>query len=295
MSVRPVVRRACRQGAAIAMMAAALVAAPAGATSRSDAQAAAAWAEGQRLQRGEGVAPDPQRALARFEDASRLGSADAAYALSRHYRGLTGLANDPQRAREQLQRAAERQHLQAQVELAFLHLNGMPPVPRDLDAAYRWFSVAARRGSVAAACQLGDFHQQGWGGATRSATLAVGWWRRTADRADACAAHSQFALYRAYLTGGGVPRHGARAMAWLEKAAESGDVRAQRALGRAYERGEGVPRDAGLARHWLRKSREGVAPHDDHEHDLPSFAGPLLFQKLAPFQPNRPPEGGNRP
>ncbi|WP_196933642.1 tetratricopeptide repeat protein, partial [Pseudacidovorax intermedius] len=199
MSVRPVVamRRACRQGATLVLMVAALVAAPAGATARSDAE--------------------------------------AAYALSRHYRGLTGLANDPQRAREELERAAQRQHLRAQVELAFLYLNGMPPVQRDLDAAYRWFLVAARRGSVAAACQLGDFHQQGWGGARQSATLAVGWWQRTAGSAEACAAHSQFALYRAYLKGEGVPRNGARAMAWLEKAAESGDVRAQRALGRAYE------------------------------------------------------------
>ncbi|SIQ60760.1 tetratricopeptide repeat protein [Pseudacidovorax sp. RU35E] len=214
-------------------------------------------------------------------------AAEAAYERSRHYRGLSGEVVDPLRARDELLRAASAQHLAAQVDLGFLYLNGMGPVGKDLDAAFRWLSLAARRGAPAAACVLGDFFRQGLGGAPRDPAQAVRWDRRMAGSNEACAPRAQFELYRAYWTGEGVARHVPTAMRWLKMSAEAGNPRAQRALGRAYDRGEGVSRDDGLARLWLRKSREGIAPHDDHDHDLPSLAGPRLFEKLAPFYPGR--------
>lgn len=213
----------------------------------------------------------------------------AAYAQARHYSGVTGQAVDLALASTHLRQAAEQGHRQAQVELGYLYYNGNAQTPKDLTAALRWFRTAADGGAVAAQCVLGDFHQNGWGGLEPDGAEAVRWYRRTAQADAPCATNSQYALYRAYATGQGVRKDMKVAIDWLQQAAEAGNPRAQRALGRAYDRGEGVTRDPGLARVWLRKSREGVAPHDDHEHDLPSFAGPVLFQKLAPFSP--PPKG----
>lgn len=213
------------------------------------------------------------------------GRGAAAYAQARHYSGVTGQSVDLAQAKVHLRRAADLGHVQAQVELAYLYFNGDADTPKDLTGALRWFRTAASGGAPAAQCVLGDFHQNGWGGLKPDHAEALRWYRHGAQTAAPCASNAQFALYRAYATGQGVRQDTTAAVAWLQQAAEAGNPRAQRALGRAYDRGEGVARDPALARVWLRKSREGVAPHDDHEHDLPSFAGPLLFQKLAPFSP----------
>lgn len=217
------------------------------------------------------------------EQADAQGQAAAAYALARHYSGLTGEAVDTEKAATYLRQAAEAGHVPAQVDLAYMHLNGWHRVPKDLAAAHRWFKAAAQGGSPQALCALGDFHYHGWGGVRQDARQAVRLYRQTASGDAACAANSQYALFRAYAAGNGVPKDMKHAIGWLQQAAEAGHPRAQRALGRAYDRGEGVTRDPALARLWLRKSREGVAPHDDHDHDLPSLAGPALFKKLAPF------------
>lgn len=213
------------------------------------------------------------------------GPGQALYAQARHYAGLTGQVVDLAQAHAYLRQAAERGHLQAQVDLAYLYMDGNAQVPKDPAAAFHWFHQAATRGAVPAQCMLGDFYLNGWGGARKDPAEAVRWYRRSAAASDPCASRAQYALYRAHADGTGAPRNMKLAIDWLQQAADAGNPRAQRALGRAYDRGEGVPRDPALARVWLRKSREGVAPHDDHEHDMPSFAGPLLFKKLAPFSP----------
>ena len=211
--------------------------------------------------------------------------AQALYAQARHYAGVTGQVVDLAQAHAYLRQAAERGHVQAQVDLGYLYLDGNAQVPKDPAAAFHWFRTAAGQGAVPAQCMLGDFYANGWGGARKDAGEALRWYRRSAATDAPCASRAQYALYRAYADGAGVRRDMPAAIAWLQQAAEAGNPRAQRALGRAYDRGEGVARDPALARVWLRKSREGVAPHDDHEHDMPSFAGPLLFKKLAPFSP----------
>nr|WP_145549156.1 tetratricopeptide repeat protein [Variovorax boronicumulans] len=217
--------------------------------------------------------------------AAQAKDAQALYAQARHYAGLTGQVVDLARAHAHLRQAAELGHLPAQVDLAYLYMDGNAQVPKDPAAAFHWFHQAAIRGAAPAQCMLGDFYLNGWGGARKDAAEAVRWYRRGAAASDPCASRAQYALYRAHAEGAGVRRDMRAALDWLQQAAEAGNPRAQRALGRAYDRGEGVARDPALARVWLRKSREGVAPHDDHEHDMPSFAGPLLFKKLAPFSP----------
>ncbi|MDP9962902.1 TPR repeat protein [Variovorax paradoxus] len=241
-----------------------------------------------KYQSGEGVMMDRERALRLYTQAAQAGSAPAAYALARHYSGLTGQAVNLGRAHQYLRQAAQAGFAPAQTDLAFVYLNGNAEVAQDMVASLRWFRAAAKSGNVRAWCQLGDFYKHGWGGIKPDAAAAVRLYRATANADDPCASKSQYELYLAHLRGEGARADGKAAIDWLRRAADAGNPRAQRALGRAYERGEGVSRDPALARVWLRKSREGVAPHDDHEHDLPSFGGPGLFKRLAPFSPQAP-------
>lgn len=194
-------------------------------------------------------------------------SASAQYALAQHYGGATGEALDLRQAFGYLRQAAAQGHGPAQSDLGFLYFNGNGQVPKDLAQSFLWFGKAARQGVVVAQCMLGDFYQGGWGGARQDFAQAVQWYRRTATTQDRCAPKSQFALYTSYASGQGVRKDPQAALTWLQRAAAAGHPRAQYTLGRAYQQGQGVPRDAELAREWLRKSREGVAPHEDDEHD----------------------------
>lgn len=268
--------------AGAALLLAALLCAPA------DAQPQATFEEAQRHDTGQGVPLDRAKARQLYAAAARQGSAPAAYALARHHSGLTGETVDLAQAHRYTKQAAEAGHVPAQVDLGFLYMQGNAEVPKDLAAALRWFRSAAGQGAVRAQCMLGDFHANGWGGARQDHAEAVRWYARSATQPDACASRAQLALYTHYRSGLGVRKDLQAAMAWLQQSAEAGNPSAQRALGKAYQQGDGVAQDEGLARVWLRKSRQGVAPHDDHGHDMPSFAGPELFKKLAPFSQRAP-------
>jgi TPR repeat protein len=216
-----------------------------------------------------------------YTAAAAQGSAESAYALARHYQGVTGGAIDLERAHNSLRQAAQFGHRQAQLDLAFLYHNGNHHVAKNLDAALEWFRKAAANGAVVAQCMLGDFHRDGLGGARQDGAEALRWYRLAAETHDPCAPKAMFALYEGHLSGRGAPQDLGLATKWLRQAAEAGHRQAQATLGRAYRTGQGVEADPDLERHWLRKSREGQSTHDDPFHDLPSFAGPRLQQKLG--------------
>lgn len=190
---------------------------------------------------------------------------DADYERARYYKGATGQALDLGRYETYLEKSARGGNVTAQAELGFLYFNGNSRTPKNLPSSFRWFDEAARRGSVVAQCMLGDFYRDGLGGVARDPAHAVRLYRHTATRDDRCAPKSQYELYVSYDAGNGVARDRKAAMAWLKRAAESGNPVAQLTLGKHYRDGYGVPRDAELARKWMKKSREGVAPHDDEE------------------------------
>lgn len=191
--------------------------------------------------------------------------AAAEYALALAYRGLDGQRVDPALAVVHLQRAAEMGHLAAQLDLAFVYLNGSHARARDPAQAFRWFALAADRGAARAVCMMGDFYRHGWGGVPIDPAQAVRWSSHAARSDDRCAAKAQFDLYGALESGVGAARDLASATYWLKRAAEGRHPKAQFTLGRNYTRGHGVEKDADLAAYWLRKSREGVSPHDDHD------------------------------
>jgi TPR repeat protein len=191
---------------------------------------------------------------------------DSDYQQSKRFNGSAGNTLDLARSRQHLLRAAQRGHGQAQVELGFIYFNGTG-TPRDLAAAYQWFDAAARNDIGLAQCMLGDFHRDGLGGAPQDRAAALRWYRKTADSSARCASKSQYELYVSYAGGLGVKKDLRQAVRWLQRSAEAGNPQAQRALAQVYQRGQGVAADPVLARQWLLRSREGVAPHEDHEHD----------------------------
>ncbi|MCG2591883.1 sel1 repeat family protein [Ramlibacter sp. XY19] len=189
------------------------------------------------------------------------------YERARYFSGQTGERLDLRQAHVHLRNAARQGHVPAQVDLAFVYFNGNEQVARDLSQSFHWFRQGAAGGSVTAQCMLGDFYKSGLGGASKDAREAVKWYRLTAAKDDRCASKSQYELYAAYESGQGVTKDLETATAWLKKAADAGNPRAQATLGRAFRKGYGVPQSDELARQWLRKSREGVAPHDDEEEE----------------------------
>ena len=58
-----------------------------------------------------------------------------------------------------------------------------------------------------------------------------------------------------YEEGLGVEKNDGEAFGWYLKAAEQGDVEAQRKLASMYEDGLGVEKDSAMALFWLQKSR----------------------------------------
>ena len=201
------------------------------------------------------------------------------YAQARIYSGLTGAKLDRGKAFTHTRKAAEAGHVPAQVDLAFLYFNGNEVVMKDRVAARHWFKAAAEAGSVPAQCMLGDFHRDGVGGARQDPREAFKWYLRSAGQPDRCAPKAQYELYASYASGRGVEKDMAKAMSWLRRSADAGNPQAQRTLGRAYAQGQGVERDERLASLWFRKSREGVAPHDDHDHSTPKCP-PWLHEAL---------------
>jgi len=237
----------------------------------------------QRYQTGQGIPMDRIVALQHYELAAKQGSGDASYMLARHYSGVTGERMDLALAFDHMKNAAQRGHALAQTELAFVYYNGNDQVAKDLPQAFQWFKKAAANKSVRAQCMLGDFYKNGMGGAPQDYAQAFKWYKATATTESRCAPKSQLEMYAAYEAGHGVKKDLSTATEWLIRSAESGHPRAQYTLGNAYQRGYGVEKDVDLARTWIRKSREGVSYHDDHDHNQPSFAGPELAKRFAPF------------
>jgi hypothetical protein len=158
--------------------------------------------------------------------------------------------DDAERDAKQLARVyrklAERENKTwAAWELARLY-DTSEAMPRDLDAAIRWYTVAAEAGEIRAVRRLTRGFLQGYDGFPVDAAAGERWGRRGVAAGDV---PSTAYLGRALLTGAPVPRDAARAEALLETAAAAGHGAAMTDLGRAYLAGEVLEQDVdrGLA------------------------------------------------
>lgn len=224
---------------------------------------------------GRGVAPDPFAARAYALRAAAAGDRDGQALAGYLLASGTGGPPDMRQAEIYYRPAAEAGHVEAALGLGTLiaggHLGAADPL-----AAKPWFAIAANAGNATAEASLGTILEgegkrdeavawyekaaaKGHTGAMRrlgAALLATGdagnivkgetWLRTAAARGDRDAfirlaehvdAHDPF-----------------EASEWWQKAAEAGDVRAQRVLASRLREGKGAPVDLDKARGWLIKA-----------------------------------------
>ena len=177
--------------------------------------------------------------------------AEAQYKLGVKYAKGRGVPRDDEAAVKWFRLAAEQGYAAAQTYLGWMYEKGRG-VPRDAEAAVKWYRLAAEQGYAAAQTYLGWMYENGRG-VPRDDEAAVKWYRLAAEQGYARAQTNLGWMYR---NGRGVMRDDEAAVKWYRLAAEQGHARAQNNLGVMYREGEGVPQDDEAAVKWYRLAAE---------------------------------------
>jgi len=172
--------------------------------------------------------------------------ADTYYRRGLAAAGGNGVPQDYAAAARDYLKAAEKGHMAAQYNLAWLYENGLG-VKRDYKQAAAWYRKAADQGDPESQNNLGLLYASGQG-VPRSDTEAVRWYLLAAAQGDVEGTNN---LGTMYLQGRGVERNPARAFELCRKAAESGYAAAENNLGLMYATGQGVGKDYVWAYAWL--------------------------------------------
>ena len=186
--------------------------------------------------------PDPARAAALLEQATKHGNPKADYHFALHLLEGSGIAENRVTAETHLRKAALAGYRSAMVALARLHAGGFE--------AAQWWRAAANAGDPEAQFAVGLTYARGDGGPKRL-DIAAGWFEKAAEQGYAAA---QFNVGIFHLSGSGVERDPALAADWFRRAAEQGMVPAQIRLARLHFTGEGVPQDYCKAAEWLTRA-----------------------------------------
>ena len=254
---------------------------------------AEAWLGAVLIDRG--ARAEGLRLIRRAADA---GSAEGEHRLGLIYaNGEAGLERDETRAAQLFEKAAEKGHRRAQLNIGTLYWRGQG-VPRDLIQARAWLEKAAADGNVHAIYALGRAMSESAPPASSDPTRAADLFRQAAERGHMFAAlrygmalsdgtgvkKDQAAAQRWFVTAqqNGVPEAAlamgdmlARAPAtrdkaadekmlktaisWYAMAASSGVPSGQFKLANAYLAGSGVARDPGQAQFWYgRAAQQGL-------------------------------------
>ena len=162
---------------------------------------------------------------------------------------------DPEPDIAELQRLALQGDISAQYRLGNAYRDGKG-VAQDKEKAAEWYRKAAEGGSAEADVALGDFYCSGF-----TAAKPVHWDKAAAvwkEQAEKGSIDAQLKIGNTcYRNGFGVPRDGAKAIYWLEKAAAQNHANspiAMWALGRMYSGDRDIPRDDAKAFYWTEKS-----------------------------------------
>ena len=227
---------------------------------------------------GRGVPPDPDKATALLKSAADAGQVSAMLALGEGYYEGGALPQNPDLAKHWLQEADAAGSDDARLMLGRGLLSGELPgsaveglrivasfaqsgdtlammdlgramrdgktVPRDREAAQRWFENAMRAGHPEAKPELAAML---YGEGSQPLSLA-----QLEKAAELGHAGAMSRLGRAYLLGEGATSDPTRGSMWLERAANAGSASAAQTLGAAYLHGaHGLNRDPAQAAHLL--------------------------------------------
>ena len=207
---------------------------------------------------GQGVEKDPAAAARWYGRAAEAGHAPAKLGLGMiRLHGLDGVTDAPMACRL-VAEAAEEKLPTALYVLGTLYEAAVPPLPFDEARAFILYREAAEKGVRNACARYGLALLKGWGCAA-SPVEGERWLRRAALAGDGEAAALVGDL-QAH-PNDGTPANDTEALAWYQRAAEAGHVRAMRVLGLAYRAGRGTPPSEQEAATWL----ERAAAHGDAE------------------------------
>ncbi|KAF9129431.1 hypothetical protein BGW39_004155 [Mortierella sp. 14UC] len=179
-----------------------------------------------------------------------MGDAGSQVTMGDIYRGGIGVPQDFAAAMSWYQKAALKNHSQAQYHVGIMYEQGWGGVEKDHTKALEWFLKASIQGVPEAQFQAARAYAEGLG-VEKDLSKAIEWLHKASEQGHA---YSQFSLAAAYAEGTGVPKDVVKSTAWALKAAKQGHVPAQRLVGLMYEIGQGVPKDIGKAREWYLKA-----------------------------------------
>ena len=157
---------------------------------------------------------------------------------------LKGTTLCQRKAYEMYHRAAKLGSTNAQINLAEMYRYGVEGVVNeDLKEAFKWYKMAADEDD---GCHEGDTFRRWFAGTMKILGNALGGTKLTALK-----------LLSKYYREGDCPEgqpQPAKAIYYLTRAAELGDVEAQLELGQTYLTGNGTSKDVAKARRWLGKA-----------------------------------------
>ena len=157
---------------------------------------------------------------------------------------LKGTTLCQRKAYEMYHRAAKLGSTNAQINLAEMYRHGVEGVVNeDLKEAFKWYKMAADEDD---GCHVGDTFRRWFAGTMKILGNALGGTKLTALK-----------LLSKYYREGDCPEgqpQPAKAIYYLTRAAELGDVEAQLELGQTYLTGNGTMKDITKARRWLGKA-----------------------------------------
>ena len=184
---------------------------------------AAAWLGAILLERG------AQRdGLKLIQQSADAGSAEGAHRLALVYAyGEGGVPRNEARAVELFERAAEKGHKRAQLNLGTLYLRGQG-VPRDVIQARAWLEKAAANGDPYALYALGRAMSESMGPASADLVRAADLYRQAAEKGHPLAA---LRYGMALSEGTAIKRDAVAAQRWLVHANDNGVPEAALALG----------------------------------------------------------------
>ena len=181
---------------------------------------------------------DSHKAFLLFQEAARMGDAEAQCCMGCCYRNGYGTVVDYQKARLLYDKSANNGCLRAMRHIAISYKEGQG-VPQSYQRAVEWYTKAAEQGDATAQCKLGLCYEEGQG-VSQSYQRAVEWYTKAAEQGNAWA---QCKLGFCYKKGQGVSQSYEKAIEWYTKAAEQGNTNAQerlKELGDCYYYGRGV-------------------------------------------------------
>lgn len=208
-------------------------------------------------QTGNGVERDSVRAISLYGRAIKNGnsalleqhtaSADKGNVfdcvlLAECYNKGIGVKRDTDKAIEYYTKAAKRNSVDAQRELALAYLNGKQPAK-----AVEWFKHGADNNDLPSIFYYGKLLSEG-NGVKRDAQQGANYLLKAAEAGFPM---GQYEIAHAYKNGNGVVKNTDQAISWLTKAANNGVGKAQFELALCYVNGDGVPVDFDQATGWF--------------------------------------------